>query len=144
MHAEDSATGRTTGVKATGNGAWTVEQGITGGERNGGTSNNYDAVKHECNRSVVSAGTGAKNIGTGGTTPIFLMGIYIHTALVGTLTVTGFTAEDGTTAASIVIPIGAVGWVLHGNAARCETGCTVQKSSASDDAKIVVDWRPIG
>lgn len=125
--------------------AFAIEQGQIGGERNtSSTTNNYDATKHECNSSVLSAGTGAKNIGAAGTTPIFLMGIYANAALVGTLTITGFTAEDGVTAANLVIPIGASGWLLApGNARRCETGCTVAKSSASDDGKILIDWRPI-
>ena len=123
----------------------TLEQGVSGGERNtDSTTNNLTATKHEANGSVLSAGTGTKNIGAGGTQPIYLMGIYISAALVGTLTITGFYAEDGTTAASLVIPIGASGWVLApGNARRCEAGCTVAKSSASDDGKILIDWRPI-
>lgn len=115
------------------------------GERNtDSNTNGYFVTKQECNRSVLSDGTGVKNIGASGTTPVFILGVYIHTALVGTLTITGFTTEDGVTAASVVIPIGAVGQVfVPGNAGRCDAGCTMQKSSASDDDKIVVDWRPI-
>lgn len=125
--------------------AKSLETGVIAGERNNSSlTNNYDVTKHECNGSVLSAGTGAKNIGSGGTTAIYLMGVYISAALVGTLTITGLTAEDGSTAANLVIPIGAVGWVLTpGNARRCEAGCTMTKSSASDDTKILVDWRPI-
>lgn len=145
LAALSSTTGQHEMVKSTSNGAWSLETGIIGGERNtSAQTNNYDATKHECNSSVLSAGTGAKNIGTGGTTPIFIMGVYSSAALVGTLTITGFTAEDGTTAANLVIPVGATGWILQpGNARRCESGCTMTKSSASDDTKILVDWRPI-
>lgn len=125
--------------------AWSAEQAVLGGGRNElSVSNNLTVVKHEANASVLSAGIGAKNIGPGGTTPIYLMSLYAHTALAGTLTITGFTAEDGTTAASLVIPVGAVGWVLQpGTSRRLENGCTMQKSSAADDGKILVDWRPI-
>ena len=78
-----------------------------------------------------------------GTTPVFLTGIYANAALTGTLTITGFTDPTGTSA-NFVIPAGASGWVLApGNARRMEAGCTVQKSSASDDGKVLVDWRPI-
>jgi len=125
--------------------AQTAEQGIIGGGQNEGSlTNNLTVTKHACNGSVLSAGITAKNIGTSGTTPIYLMGVYISAALIGTLTITGFTAEDGVTAANLVIPIGASGWVLlPGDARRCEAGCTMTKSSASDDGKILVDWRPI-
>ena len=61
----------------------------------------------------------------------------------GTLTITGFVDPTGA-AASLVIPVGAVGWAIQpGNARRLESGCTMTKSSASDDDKILVDWRPI-
>ncbi len=122
----------------------TLEQGLGPGERNSANpSNNYAANKHEANSTMLADGTSAQNIGAGGTTPIYLMGVYIHTALAGTLTITGFVDPTGT-AASLVIPVGAVGWAIQpGNARRLESGCTMTKSSASDDDKILVDWRPI-
>lgn len=122
----------------------TLEQGLGPGERNSANpSNNYAANKHEANSTMLADGTSAQNIGAGGTTPIYLMGVYIHTALAGTLTITGFVDPTGA-AASLVIPVGAVGWAIQpGNARRLESGCTMTKSSASDDDKILVDWRPI-
>lgn len=124
--------------------AHTFEQGLGPGERNSSNpSNSYASTRHECNSTVLAAGTAAQSIGAGGTTPIFLMGIYANAALVGTITVVGFTNPDGTPA-NFVIPVGASGWVLApGNARRCESGCTVTKSSASDDGKVLVDWRPM-
>jgi len=130
--------------KGTGGAAHVLEQGINGGERNAGTSNNYDATKHEANSYVLQNAATAQGIGQGGTTPVYLMGIHIHTALAGTLTVVGFTDSAGA-AASWVIPIGAAGAILPpGNARRCEGGCTMTCSVAADGPKTLVDWRPIG
>lgn len=123
--------------------ASTLEQGVIGGERNTvSASNNYDAVKHEANRSTLVNGVTAQNIGSAGTTPIYFMGVIAHTALSGTLTIVGFTDTAGA-AASVVLPVGFIGQWGVSNAARCETGCTVTKSSALDDGKIVIDWRPL-
>lgn len=141
---EDSASALPTNQKGTSNAAHVLEAGVVGGERNTSSpTNNYDATKHEANRSTLVAGTAAQNIGTGGTTPIYFMGVIVHTALAGTLTIVGFTDTAGA-AASVVLPIGFVGAWGVGNAARCETGCTVTKSSAVDDGRIVIDWRPLG
>jgi len=78
---------------------------------------------------VLSAGTGAKSLGA-----LVVFEIHVTAALVGTLTMTGLTAEDGTTAASLVLPIGFVGRIRVCNVA----GATLQKSSASDDGKVLV------
>jgi len=123
---------------------WTLEQGVIGGERNTTSlTNNYDAVKHEANCNILQNVATAQNIGTGGTTPIFLMGIQIRAALTGTLTITGFTDPTGA-AKSWVLPIGTVGQVLPpGNARRMESGCTMALSVAADGDFVVVDWRPI-
>jgi hypothetical protein len=122
----------------------TNEQGVVGGERNTTSpNNNYDAVKHECNSNILQNVATAQNIGTGGTTPIFLMGIQIRTALTGTLTITGFTDPAGA-AKNWVLPIGTVGQVLPpGNARRLNSGCTMTLSVAADGDFVVVDWRPI-
>jgi hypothetical protein len=123
---------------------WTLEQGVIGGERNTSSlTNNYDAVKHEANSNILQNVATAQNIGTGGTTPIYLMGIQIRTALTGTLTIVGFTDPAGT-AKNWVLPIGTVGQVLPpGNARRLESGCTMTLSVAADGDFVVVDWRPI-
>lgn len=124
--------------------AKTFEMAVGPGERNSGNpSNNYAVTKHECNAQTLADGTSAQNIGAVGTTPVFLMGLYINAALAGTLTITGFTDPSGSSS-SFVIPVGASGWVLSpGSARRMESGCTMQKSSASDNGKILVEWRPI-
>jgi len=122
--------------------AVTLEVGVSSGRNPSSLTNNFDAVKHEANSQTLVNGTGAQNIGTGGTTPVYLMGVQINAALVGTLTITGFTDTSGA-ASSHVLPIGFVGSWGFANAKRMETGCTMTKSSASDDGKIIVDWRPI-
>lgn len=124
--------------------AWTMEQGVIAGERNpNSTTNNYAATKHECNSNILQNVATAQNIGTGGTTPIYLMGIQVRTALTGTLTITGLLDPAGN-AKSWVLPIGAVGQVLPpGNARRLEAGCTMTLSVAADGDFVVVDWRPI-
>lgn len=127
-----------------GDSAKTAEQTLGPGERNSGNpSNNYAATKHETNTNVLASAATAQNIGGSGTTPVFLMGIQIRTALTGTLTITGFTNPDGT-AASWVLPIGSVGMVLPpGNARRMESGCTMTLSVAADGPFVLVDWRPM-
>ena len=124
--------------------AWTMEQGVIAGERNpNSTTNNYAATKHECNSNILQNVATAQNIGTGGTTPIFLMGIQVRAALTGTLTIVGFTDPAGTPK-NWVLPIGTVGQILPpGNARRLDTGCTMTLSVAADGDFVVVDWRPI-
>ena len=65
--------------------------------------------------------------------PAHFAGVWIHTALVGTFTVTCLTDEAGT-AANWVLPVGTVG-LLPAPFSRCETSLTVQKSSATDDGR---------
>lgn len=122
--------------------AQTLETGVQSGRNPTSLTNNYDATKHECNGVTLAAGTAVQNIGTGGTEPVFLMGIQVNAALVGTLTIVGLLDPTGTPA-NHVLPIGFVGAWGNGNARRCETGLTVQKSSAADDGKIVIDYRAI-
>lgn len=118
------------------------EQGQIGGERNtSSTTNNYDATKHECNSTILNTQITAQAISAGA--PAFLMGIHIHTALAGTLTIAGLTNLAGT-ATDWVLPIGAVGTILSsGNARRCETALSATLSSATDYGRVMIDWRPI-
>lgn len=58
-------------------------------------------------------------------------------ALAGTLTVTGFVDQAGVTK-SLVIPIGFVGTLELGT--PFTGGFTAQKSSASDNGKVVITW----
>lgn len=141
---EDALTGAPSNQKATAQAAHVMEAGVVGGERNTSSlTNNYDVTKHECNSSILANVATAQNIGTGGTTPIYLMGIQIRNALTGTLTITGLTDPSGV-AKNWVLPIGTVGQALPpGNARRCENGCTMTLSAAADGDLVVVDWRPI-
>ncbi len=118
-----------------------AEQSVIGGERNGGTSNNLDVTKHECNGTILQNATTVQAISLGA--PAYLMGIQAHTALVGTLTVVGLTDVVGA-AVSWVIPVGAVGQILPpGNARRCETALTAQLSDGADGPFVIVDWRSL-
>jgi hypothetical protein len=143
MHVTNAA-GLAESQRGTNGAGHTLEQGSIGGERNTTSpTNNYDVVKHECNSNILQNVATAQNIGTGGTTPIFLMGIQIRTALTGTLTIVGLTDPAGT-AKSWVLPIGTVGQVLPpGNARVMSNGCTMTLSVAADGDFVVVDWRPI-
>ena len=117
-----------------------TEQGQIGGERNTSSStNNYDVVHAEHNGSVLSAGITAKTVSAA---PCYLGGIYITTALAGTLTIAGLSDEAGT-AASIVIPVATPAGFIDFFESRCETSLVITKSSATDDARIVIMWRPI-
>ncbi len=112
---------------------------LLAGERNAtSATNGYLVNRPEVNGSVVSAGITAKTISAA---PAHFAGVWIHTALVGTFTVTCLTDEAGT-AANWVLPVGTVG-LLAAPFSRCETSLTVQKSSATDDGRIIVFWRPL-
>ncbi len=133
-----------TGLRLDDGVARTREQGVIGGGRNeDDTTNNLTVTKREANRVQLVAGTGAQNIGVSGTQPIFLMGVNVKKALVGTLTITGGIDTAGT-AANDVIPIGFVGLYGGGADALYLSGCTITKSSASDDGQVSVDYRPVG
>lgn len=128
---------------------YTLEQGVIGGERNTSSlTNNYDAVKHECNSNMLANSTSAQNVGTAGTTPIFLMGITIRATTTGTVTIAGLTDVTGA-AVNWVIPATTVtGGVpvqalAPGNARRMEAGCTMTCSVGADGPNVLVDWRPI-
>lgn len=126
----------------TGGAAHVTDQGINGGGRNEATqTNNFTATKHECNSTILNTTTTSQAVSGGA--PAYLMGITIHTALAGTLTITGLTNVAGV-ATNWVIPIGAVGEVLPaGNARRCETALSATLSSATDYDRVMIDWRPI-
>lgn len=118
----------------------TTEQGQIGGERNTSSAdNNYDATKHECNSTILNTVITAQPVSGGA--PAYLMGITIHTALTGTLTITGLTNVAGA-ATDWVIPVGAVGSILPaGNARICATALIATLSSASDYGLVMIDWR---
>ena len=144
VHGLDPLTRRPQEIETLGAGAKVANIALGPGERNSGNpSNNYAATKHEANSTLLASSASAQNIGGGGTTPIFLLGVQIRTALTGTLTITGFTNPDGSSA-SWVLPIGSVGAVIPpGTARRLEAGCTMTCSVAADGPFVLVDWRPI-
>lgn len=144
IHGIDDVSGLAQLIKSTLQSLHTYERGIIGGERNTSSLvNNYDVTKHECNSTILQNVATVQNIGTGGNTPIYLMGIQIRAALTGTLTIVGFTDPRGTPK-NWVLPIGSVGQILPpGNARRLENGCTMQLSAGADGDLVVVDWRPI-
>jgi len=136
--------------KGAGGAAWTIEQGNCSGRNPTSNTNNYNAVHNEANCGFLDNVATAQNIGAGGTTPIFLDSLHVQVALVGTLTITGFTKVDGTTAITKVFPIGSVGQLITpGDCLRMETGCTMTLSVANDGGSasnlwnIRVAWRPI-
>ena len=129
--------------------AHTVEQGVSGGERNTGSlTNNFDATKHECNSQVLANSASAQNIGPLGTTPIFLMAVTIRASTTGTVTITGLTDVNGSPVSWVIPATTVTGGVPvqalpPGNARRMEGGCTMTCSVAADGPNVLVDWRPI-
>lgn len=121
--------------------ACTEEQRQEAGARNPtSTVTSYVVNRDECNCTMLDAGTGAQAVSAGA--PAHLQGIMIHTALAGTLTITGMTNVSDS-ATDFVLPIGTVAGFYDFKGARCETALSVTKSSASDDGAIAVMWRPI-
>lgn len=136
------SSGNQEGIKSTNGAAHSFEKAIIGGGRNEATQvNNFTATKHECNSTILNTVTTIQAVSGG--VPAYLMGITIHTALAGTLTITGLTNVAGTET-PWVIPIGAVGQILPpANARRCEVALSATLSSATDYGRVMIDWRPI-
>jgi len=120
----------------------TAEQGNIAGLRNPSSPTNaYIPVRQECNLSIISKTT-AVTIGAGAANDTHLMGLYIHTALTGTLAITGF-ADSDDTAQTFTIPAGAVGEFDFKGAINSAGALTMTASNAADDNKIAVLWRPV-
>lgn len=129
---------RQTGV---GGAAKTFEQGQIGGERNSSsTTNNYTVTRNECNVTIISVTT-AVTIGGGAVDDTYLLGLHIHTALAGTCVISGFADETGA-AKPYTLPIGAVGHIPFYGARNTAGALTVTCSSATDDDRVAVMWRP--
>lgn len=123
----------------TGN-AYTFERGQIGGERNSSsTTNNYTAIRNECNLTIVSATT-AVTIGGGVADDTYLLGLHIHTTLTGTCVIAGFADETGV-AKNYTLPAGTVGHIPFYGARNLIAGLTVTCSNAADDDKVAVLWR---
>lgn len=139
---QDSTTNLPTAQKQTAGAAWTAEQGNITGVRNPSSSTNaYLPVRQECNLSIISKTT-AVTIGAGAANDTHLMGIYIHTALTGTLAIAGFADSDGA-AQTFTIPAGAVGEFDFKGAINAAGALAMTASNAGDDNKIAVLWRPV-
>ena len=138
---EDSVSGGAEITKGTGQAAWTLEQGVVGGERNtSSATNNYTVTRNESNITIVST-TVAVTIGAGAADDTYLLGVHIHTALTGTCVITGFQDETGA-AKSYTLPAGTVGHVPFYAARNLAGAITVTAANAADDDKIAVLWRP--
>lgn len=127
-------------VKGTSGAAHSFETGQIGGERNASSStNNYDVIKNECNATVIAVQT-AVTIGGGAVDDTYLLGLHIHTALVGTCVVAGFPDSAGA-AASYTIPAATVGHIPFYAARNTAAAMTVTCSTVGDASKVVVLWR---
>jgi len=114
---------------------------IIAGERNNASAtNSYLVTRNESNGVMLDDGTSATAVSGG--VPAHFMGVYISTALTGTLTIAGLRTAAGVET-SLVIPDATPAGFLDFHDARCETALIATKSSASDDDNIVVFWRPI-
>lgn len=122
----------------------TAEQGNIAGLRNPSSPTNaYIPVRQECNLSIISKTTAVTiPLGAGAANNVHLMGIYIHTALAGTLAIAGFADSDGTPQ-TFTIPAGAVGEFDFKGAINAAGALTMTASNAADDNKIAVLWRPV-
>lgn len=78
--------------------------------------------------------------GSAAANDIHLRGVQIHTALTGTLTITGFEDEDGD-AKSYVIPAGAVGWQEFAWGLNTKGALTMTLSSVADNSLCAVFYR---
>jgi hypothetical protein len=145
MRVRDALTGEDVAVTGTGTDgqgpAHVLEQGSDGSRNPSSSTNRYFPVRQECNLSIISKTT-AVTIGAGAANDTHLMGIYIHTALTGTLAITGFADTDGA-AQTFTIPAGAVGAFDFKGAINSAGALTMTASNAADDNKIAVLWRPV-
>ena len=122
--------------------AHVVDKSIGAGARNpSSTTESYLVVREEANITLLT-GTAARTIGGGVANDTHLMGLMITTALVGTVTITGF-ANDQDAAASIVLPVGtAVGFYDFKGVINSKGALTITLSSATDDNDVQVLWKP--
>lgn len=123
------------------NGAlYSMEQGQVGGERNTSSStNNYDAVKQECNVTRVTGNTETLISAS----PCFVLGVYANN---GASASTGYTSlRDASAIGGASTPkldVRATGGDCPDlKATRFENGITVQGSAAGTDVSVL--WRPI-
>lgn len=127
-----------------GGAAKVLRVGQDGNRNPDSVDNNYDATHPELNGSgLLKAVTTLQAVSVG--VPAWFSGVVVHTALTGTLTITGLTDIDGT-AVNVILPVGFVGTYEAPNGhARCEVALSAQLSLAADAANgnVFLGWRAI-
>lgn len=137
---EDSSTGLPTNSKATGNAAWTLEQGQIGGERNSSSStNNWDAVHEESNYTLFAPGGTSETVVSA--VPVFVYGFLGKTGT-GTLTLRDSSTASATTSPFPAFTLAVAGMVTFPAAIRFENGLTAQLGTGTD--AVAIFTRPIG
>lgn len=111
-----------------------------GERRHDSATDSYVAVRQEANASIISKTT-AVTIGGGVAGDTHLMGLLIHTALEGTCAITGFADSDGA-AQTYTLPAGSVGYKDFLGAINSAGALTITCSTANDDNRVMVLWRP--
>lgn len=118
----------------------TVTVSTTPGGRGAGTTG-YSVIRSEANLVVIDQVT-AVNIGAAAVNSTHLIGVNITTPLTGTCVITGFLGSSGA-AASITLPIGAVGFREFKAALNGAGQTTVTVAAAGDSTFVQVLWRPV-
>lgn len=131
-------------LKALYNAGFVYVASLGAGERNIASASNSYMDTRRVSMLTTLAKSGAIPIGSG-IADTHLRSIQIHTALAGTLTITGFADSDGV-ATSIVYPIGTAAGVYNFDDALNTAGqLTFTLSSATDyttNKSVNVRWRP--
>lgn len=116
--------------------------GRIAGETNPDSATNaYLITRKQSNVTIIST-TAAVTIGGGAANDTHLLRVHIHTALAGTCVIAGFRDETGA-AKSYTLPVGSVGTIDFEGALNAAGALTVTCSTAGDDDKVMVFWRPV-
>lgn len=99
----------------------------------------YVPIRNRCNSTILQTTGSAVTIGGGAANDTHLIGIHIHTALAGTLTVSGF-LDDAGVARGYVYPIGTVGHIPCYGQQNIAGALRFTLSSGTDAARVKVDW----
>lgn len=138
----DPATGLPMNQEGTSGAAHVLEQGNITGLRNPSSATNaYIPTRNEANATVLQTTAAPVTIGAGAANDTHLIGIHIHTALAGTLTIAGL-LDDAGAARNYVLPIGTVGHIPFYAALNAAGALQMTLSAAGDAAKCLVEWRP--
>jgi len=115
---------------------------LLSGERNSTSATNSYIDTRRVSSAVLISGTSAEAIGGSvAANDTHLRGIFIGTALVGTLTIAGFEDTDAA-AASQILPIGTLmGFYDFHDSLNSAGALTMTLSAAGDDNDVMVFWR---